>query len=885
MKNIELLPHNETGYQELVEKTKDNQKVSINRATGTGKSFILLKYLYQNKDKRILYLAPTYPILDQLMEEHMEELGISKDEFTCFDGMIYRNLLSTDIESLAKEYDIIVLDEYHRCGAKLWGKKIHELLSILESKYPNTKVIGATATEIRYLDKERNMNNILFDGVETARLSLADAILEGILPAPLYISYNLGLLEDLNKLEDNVQKYAFYDKEKEDALKELQDYRRRLEGTLYDEHNLQSYLANCKKFLVFSSTIHGIKNDRRFVERILGYDNNSFVVHSGFSKEKNKRTLKEFRDCAKDIISILYSIDILSEGVHVKGADAGILRRPTTSPIIYFQQLGRLLSYSRRKDEIVIVDTVNNIKNHPVIYELYQEVCKRAEELMMIHPENKEHYENILKRFRIVNMTSALSEELDELKKKYSKTKILERRLLRAIMILEDRYYPNEIEKYQAQVDILKYADYITIEIFDRLKNISGVRKPDIMHLSREEFIKILDGYSCIKNKNKKNLKVLYHKIQNFFDVNYRLPSIFSEDEEEKVLASQIMKYFYEFSVREMDFLFDNITDDLSLFERLSYGEEFDDIDYDKLLKEAKSASKLGIAIPHRVYIALMGKISSKELEKLVLKNRTELEFDEVKEATILEEKKKKRHEEDLFFRQKFEEVASKMMEEIKENGIDTYVDMLFQELKEFILKYHKDIDYYEPFDSSLSYETKMYERTLYCKKIILQSKLTEKGYMKELDNLVLEIKTKNESMKLRDLVDLILDFIRVHTGSLPSVKNTQHDEEKKLAAQYSKNYFNLTDELRKEIQDMQDMFPNKRREVFQKYVEFLRKHRRKPFFDSQYKDETLLNEEYNRWELYFTEEEKREIENILKGINKYEAIRNAYKDLQGKRV
>ena len=74
--------------------------------------------------------------------------------------MIYANLLSKNIEELAHEYDIIVLDEYHRCGAPKWGEKVNELLELLKKHYPDKKVIGTTATEIRFLDNEKNMNNI-----------------------------------------------------------------------------------------------------------------------------------------------------------------------------------------------------------------------------------------------------------------------------------------------------------------------------------------------------------------------------------------------------------------------------------------------------------------------------------------------------------------------------------------------------------------------------------------------------------------------------------------------------------------------------------------------------------------------------------------------------
>ena len=117
MSNIKLLPHNEEAYQRLINCLEFNQMVAINHATGTGKSFIILKYLYENKNKKILYFAPTYQIIDQLIENHTKELGINVGEFENFDTLIYANLLGKDVKSLASEYDIIILDEYHRCGA------------------------------------------------------------------------------------------------------------------------------------------------------------------------------------------------------------------------------------------------------------------------------------------------------------------------------------------------------------------------------------------------------------------------------------------------------------------------------------------------------------------------------------------------------------------------------------------------------------------------------------------------------------------------------------------------------------------------------------------------------------------------------------------------
>ena len=127
---VKLLPHNEEAYQKLKKCLEENQLVAINHATGTGKSFIILKYLYENKNKRILFLSPSYPINHQLVNEHTKELGIDINEFVKIDTLIYSNLLKMNMEVLANNYDIVILDEYHRCGAKKWGIKVNQLLGI-----------------------------------------------------------------------------------------------------------------------------------------------------------------------------------------------------------------------------------------------------------------------------------------------------------------------------------------------------------------------------------------------------------------------------------------------------------------------------------------------------------------------------------------------------------------------------------------------------------------------------------------------------------------------------------------------------------------------------------------------------------------------------------
>ena len=47
MKKVELFEHNEIAYKKLIKSLENNKCTTINHATGTGKSFIMLKYLYE----------------------------------------------------------------------------------------------------------------------------------------------------------------------------------------------------------------------------------------------------------------------------------------------------------------------------------------------------------------------------------------------------------------------------------------------------------------------------------------------------------------------------------------------------------------------------------------------------------------------------------------------------------------------------------------------------------------------------------------------------------------------------------------------------------------------------------------------------------------------
>lgn len=60
-------------------------------------------------------------------------------------------------------------------------------------------------------------------------------------------------------------------------------------------------------------------------------------------------------------MKLLFCIDMLNEGIHVDDVDGVILLRPTVSPIIYLQQIGRALSAGSEKTPLIF-DLVNQFR-------------------------------------------------------------------------------------------------------------------------------------------------------------------------------------------------------------------------------------------------------------------------------------------------------------------------------------------------------------------------------------------------------------------------------------------------------------------------------------------------------------------------------------------
>lgn len=133
---IELLEHNVETYQKLCNEMEKHNKVALIQATGTGKSYIISKYIEEHCHNALI-LVPANAIGDQWQKL------LPDVEVKTYQAMA---------KGIDGEYDLIVADEMHHLGSDVWGQKFIEYFM----QNPEQKVIGASATEIRYLDNARD---------------------------------------------------------------------------------------------------------------------------------------------------------------------------------------------------------------------------------------------------------------------------------------------------------------------------------------------------------------------------------------------------------------------------------------------------------------------------------------------------------------------------------------------------------------------------------------------------------------------------------------------------------------------------------------------------------------------------------------------------------
>ena len=362
---VGLYEHNIESYEKVKEQFEKDNTVALIQATGTGKTYNALQLAYDNPNEKIIYVVPSVSIIEHIKEviSRNPNLNLEKDfhhvEFRTYQSFI--NLSSKELKDL--NVNLLILDEFHHIGAPVWGARINEIIKT----HPNIKVFGMTAYTVRDrgTSYERDMVNPegeeIFSNKVASNYDLCDAMIDAVLPKPIYKSAYIHLEKTLEELEKKLEKENHNSKNYKELSKVLNDIRNQVHMAPSMKEVFQENIKKDGKYYYFCplNSEENVNDIGTIMEEVkewcqemgLTEDDYEFYLTTSEMKEEGKKNRQAFYN-DEDLngnkvnhkLRIMFAINQYNEGVHAPGVDGVIMGRSTKSDIIYYEQLGRGLS-------------------------------------------------------------------------------------------------------------------------------------------------------------------------------------------------------------------------------------------------------------------------------------------------------------------------------------------------------------------------------------------------------------------------------------------------------------------------------------------------------------------------------------------------------------
>jgi superfamily II DNA or RNA helicase len=308
-------------------------------ATGLGKTF--LAAFDSAKVSRVLFVAHREEILTQAMAAFRAVRPSARlGRYTGEEKNAEADIVFASVQTLAHNahltrfdphaFDYIVVDEFHHAAAATYRR-------IIEHFQPGF-LLGLTATPDRS------------DGGDLLGLCEENVVYE----CDLWSGIDRGLLAPFHYfgVPDPVEysqipwRSGRFD---ETALTEAVATQARAENALE-----QLEKRGGKKTIGFCVS-------RRHADFMAGFAQarglRAVAVHSGDTSAPRASALKALEDGDLDIV---FAVDMFNEGVDVPSIDTVLMLRPTESPVIWLQQLGRGLRKSAEKTHLAVIDYIGN---------------------------------------------------------------------------------------------------------------------------------------------------------------------------------------------------------------------------------------------------------------------------------------------------------------------------------------------------------------------------------------------------------------------------------------------------------------------------------------------------------------------------------------------
>lgn len=352
-----------TNLRKIVE-AGENRALLIS-ATGTGKTYASAFAMRELGFNRVLFLVHRSTLAKQALTsfrkvfEDKKSMGIVGAGYSDYEA----DYIFAMVETLHKEdnlrkfdpeeFDCIVLDEAHHSPANTYQK-------VMEYFKPKL-FLGMTATPDKRDDGDASKNVYeLFHYQIAYEIRLQQAMEEDLLCPFHYFG-----ISDISVVTDEQMKTRNISEENFGKLTSDERVRHVIEQAKY-----YGYSGDRVKGLIFCSRNRECEElSAKF--NALGYRT---IALSGDNKDKERekafeRLAMNEEDATDEMqpLDYIFSVDILNEGVDIVEVNQVIMLRPTQSPIVFIQQLGRGLRKAENKEYVVILDFIGNYNNNFMI--------------------------------------------------------------------------------------------------------------------------------------------------------------------------------------------------------------------------------------------------------------------------------------------------------------------------------------------------------------------------------------------------------------------------------------------------------------------------------------------------------------------------------------
>lgn len=346
---------------------RGEERALLISATGTGKTYASAFAMRELGFKRVLFLVHRGQLARQTKKSYekvfaktvsMGLVGAGYHEYNADYVFATVQTLNRDEHLLQYEknaFDCIILDEAHHVSADTYQKVM---------KHFKPKLwLGMTATPDKRDDNVEGRNIYeLFNYQIAYEIRLQQAMEENLLcPFHYFGITDLAIIGDQKETNRDFSMLTSDERVKH----------------IIEQAEYYGYSGDKVKGLIFCSNIRETEElSAKFNQMMnvsMGRKFRTIALNGSASEQERQMAFERLAMDEEDAtvemkpLDYIFSVEILNEGVDIVEVNQVIMLRPTQSPIVFIQQLGRGLRKANGKEYVVILDFIGNYNNNFMI--------------------------------------------------------------------------------------------------------------------------------------------------------------------------------------------------------------------------------------------------------------------------------------------------------------------------------------------------------------------------------------------------------------------------------------------------------------------------------------------------------------------------------------